>query len=123
MVLQGSHAEEVNVLKEKQQLELQQAHEINVKQQAAITELEKGLAQLKLQQQELIAKHSQDKEALLTTAEEAKNAAVQVCAHTRTLTVKTRLLQQRLLSRAHPEGETLACCRRFRRSWMPRSSH
>ena len=101
MVLQGSHAEEVNVLKEKQQLELQQAQEVNVKQQAAITELEMGFAQLKLQQQELIAKHSQDKEALLTRAEEAKTAAVQVCVQIRTLTVIDQsVLQQRLLSRA-----------------------
>ncbi|KAL3159757.1 hypothetical protein ABBQ38_010163 [Trebouxia sp. C0009 RCD-2024] len=74
--LQGSHAEEFNALKEKQQLELQQAQEINTKQQAAMEELEKGIGQLKLEQQELVAKHSQDKEALLSSAEEARSAAV-----------------------------------------------
>ena len=58
-MLQGSQAEEFNVLKAKQQLELQQAQEINTKQQAAIEELEKGIGQLKLEQQELVAKHSQ----------------------------------------------------------------
>ncbi|KAL3157731.1 hypothetical protein ABBQ32_012157 [Trebouxia sp. C0010 RCD-2024] len=68
---------EVNVLKEKQQLELQQAQQINTKQQAAMEELEKGIGQLKLEQQERIAKHAQDKEALLSSAEEARNAAVQ----------------------------------------------
>lgn len=78
-MLQGSHAEEFNALKEKQQLELQQAQEINTKQQAAMEELEKGIGQLKLEQQELVAKHSQDKEALLSSAEEARSAAVRVC--------------------------------------------
>ena len=82
-MLQGSHTQEVAVLKDKQQLELQQAQEIKAKQQAAIEDLEKGVGQLKLQQQELIAKHNQDKEALLTAAEQARNAAVQVCAGTR----------------------------------------
>lgn len=83
MMLQDSHTQEVAVLKEKQQLELQQAQETKAKQQAAVEDLEKGVGQLKLQQQELITKHSQDKEALLRSAEQAKNAAVQVCVRTR----------------------------------------
>ena len=76
--MQDSHAQEVNDLKEKQQLELQQTQEISAKKQAAIEALEKGIGQLKIEQQELIAKHSKDKEALVTSAEDAKNAAVQV---------------------------------------------
>lgn len=82
-MLQGFHTQEVAVLKEKQQLELQQAQETKAKQQAAIEDLEKGVGQLKLQQQELIAKHNQDKEALLAAAEQARNAAVQVCVRTK----------------------------------------
>ena len=82
-MLQGSHAQEVADLKGKQQLELQQAHEINAKQQAAIAELEKGIDQLKVEHQELIDRHRQDKETLLTSAEEARNAAVQVCVRMR----------------------------------------
>lgn len=85
MLLQASHTQEVAVLKEKQQLELQQAQEVKAKQQAAIEDLEKGVGQLKLQQQELVAKHNQDKEALLTAAEQARNAAVQVYVRTRSV--------------------------------------
>lgn len=81
-MLQGSHSQEVAVLKEKQQLELQQAQEMKAKQQAAIEDLEKGVAQLKIEQQDLIVKHNQDKEALLTSTEEARNAAVQVYVST-----------------------------------------
>lgn len=82
-MLQDSHTQQVAVLKEKQQLELQQTQDIKAKQQAAIEDLEKGIAQLKVEQQDLIAKHTQDKEALVTSAEEARNAAVQVCVSTR----------------------------------------
>ena len=84
-MLQGSHSQEVAVLKEKQQLEFQQAQEMKAKQQAAIEDLEKGVAQLKVEQQDLIAKHNQDKEALLTSSEDARNAAVQVFVNTRLL--------------------------------------
>lgn len=84
-MLQDSHTQEVAVLKEKQQLELQQAQDIKAKQQAAIEGLEKAIAQLKVEQHGLIAKHTQDKETLLTSAEEARKSAVQVilCVSTR----------------------------------------
>ena len=82
-MLQVSHTQEVAVLKEMQQLELQQAQQIKAKQQAAVEDLEKRIAQLKVEQQDLLAKHTQDKDALLTSAEEARNAAVKVCVSTR----------------------------------------
>ena len=82
-MVQGSYTQDIAVLKEEQQLELQQAQEIKAKQQAAVEELEKGIAQLKFEQEDLLAKHTQDTEALLTSTEEAKNAAVQVCVSIR----------------------------------------
>lgn len=78
--LQGAHAEEVASLKERQQLELKQAHETEARQKAAIEQLGKGISQLKLDQQHLVAKHIQETEAFKKKAEEAKNAAVEVCS-------------------------------------------
>ena len=78
---QEAHAEELAGLKERQQLELKQAQETEARQQAAIEDLEKGIGQLKLEQQDLAAKHTQDQETFQKSAEEAKNAAVEVLGH------------------------------------------
>ena len=66
------------MLKQKQHLELQEAQQTSTKQQTAIDDLEKSIAQLKLDQQDQLAKHSHDTEVLQKSAEEARYAAVQV---------------------------------------------
>lgn len=68
---------EVAALKE-QQLKLQQAQDIIDKQQAGIDDLEEAMKQLKIEQREQGASHSQVTEALVNSKQEAKQAAAQV---------------------------------------------
>lgn len=73
-----THAKETGVLTEKQQLELQQARDAGAKQQESIANLEKLMIQLKVDNKQLINKHTLETESSLKEAEEAKNTAVKV---------------------------------------------
>ena len=66
------------MLTEKQQLELQQARDAGAKQQESIANLEKLMIQLKVDNEQLINKHTLEAESSLKEAEEAKNTAVKV---------------------------------------------
>jgi len=66
------------VLTEKQQLELQQARDAGAKQQESIANLDKLMTQLKVDNEQLIHKHTLETESSLKEAEEAKNTAVKV---------------------------------------------
>lgn len=75
-MLQAAHAQELADLKAKQQLEIKQAEHSSCKHQAATAALKKELNHLK---HKLAAKHSQDKEPVLISAQVSNNADVQVC--------------------------------------------
>ena len=77
--MQESYGKETAALIEKQHLELQQTTEAGSKQKEALADLEKRLDQLKLDHEQVISKHVQEKEALLKSSEDAKDAAVKVC--------------------------------------------
>ena len=68
---------EVAALKER----LQEAQDINNKQQAAISDLEEVLGRLQVEQQEQSFSHKQATEALVDSEQEAKKAAAKVCVN------------------------------------------
>ncbi|DBA86145.1 TPA: hypothetical protein ACH3X1_005657 [Trebouxia sp. C0004] len=74
--LQVTHAKETDMLTKKQQLELQQATDAGAKQQESIANLEKRMIQLRVNNEQLINKHTLEAESSLKEAEEAKNTAV-----------------------------------------------
>ena len=77
--VQGEYTTETTALCAKQQLELQSALDAAVKQQEAVASVEMRMSQLKIDHEQLMTQHTQEKEASLKQAEEAKNAAVEVC--------------------------------------------
>lgn len=77
--VQGEHTTETAALCAKQQLELQSALDAAVKQQEAVASVEMRMSQLKIDHEQLMTQHTQEKEASLKQAEKAKNAAVEVC--------------------------------------------
>lgn len=77
--VQGEHTIETAALCAKQQLELQSALDAAVKQQEAVASVEMRMSQLKFDHEQLMTQHTQEKEASLKQAEEAKSAAVEVC--------------------------------------------
>ncbi|KAL3161963.1 negative regulation of centriole-centriole cohesion [Trebouxia sp. C0009 RCD-2024] len=93
-VLQAAHAQELADLKAKQQLEIKQAEHSSCKHQAATAALKKELNHLK---HKLAAKHSQDKEPVLISAQVSNNADVQESA---TLGVNSDSAFQRKLAKA-----------------------
>ena len=77
---------EVAALKEK----LQQAQDINGKQQAAIGDLQDVLGRLQIEQQEQSFNHKQAIEALVKSEQEAAKAAAKVCVNSLALAAIVR---------------------------------